>query len=372
MMADLIPELNRVDIQTPTEDGKLSFVMNTMVPRKLEQFDDIKTDLANPGFRQEKAYFYVNFQAGDFCGRSYKMPISELKSFMKEALINKENFDENFFIDENGVVNLIVDSEGSSLLNKINALELADADLDDRLNKEADWRQRFDEELDLKKQDKIVIYGNGDYITSEGLPASKQGANGFGVHVTYGDETDPGVPREIKISHDMVVPAGGWVSKYNVGGIAVGQGFPEGTKITEVWRQLLEGDPRTDNVFCGAVSATLPQYWTDIPWRQFTVSRAELLAKAFDDWTPVIANREYIMCAIPLAMIEQEGPTAPEKKVKLYQVYNVANPEYTYAFNYYDIKNSSASEQNGYRVYYIKNQVTGTFNDLVWEFKVNE
>ena len=33
-MSDFTPSLNHVKIESPTEDGKIAYVMNTMVPRR--------------------------------------------------------------------------------------------------------------------------------------------------------------------------------------------------------------------------------------------------------------------------------------------------------------------------------------------------
>ena len=89
--------------------------MNTMVPRRLDQFDSIMTDLKNKDFNTDKAFFYVNFQAGDFCGRSYKFPLSKFNEFVTESLLMGTNgkdpvikFDENFYIDENNEIHLVV------------------------------------------------------------------------------------------------------------------------------------------------------------------------------------------------------------------------------------------------------------------------
>ena len=117
-MSDFSPSLNGVEIKSPTDDGKLAFVMNTMVPRRLDQFDDIRRDLANKDFNTDKAFFYVNFQAGDFCGRSYKLPLSELNEFVTKSLLFGTNgkdpvikFDENFYVDENNEMHLIVTTD---------------------------------------------------------------------------------------------------------------------------------------------------------------------------------------------------------------------------------------------------------------------
>lgn len=136
-------------------------------------------------------------------------------------------------------------------------------------------------------------------------------------------------------------------------------------------------------MICGAVTSTLPTYWTDIAWRQFTVKRNELWvlddpatldghSVPFNKWTPIVANQQYIVLSIPLSMIHEEGTDLVyEKRVRLKEVYNTSTPAFTYTFGKYDIKNNPAAEEVGYRVYYLTNKVTGTFDDLVWEFTYN-
>lgn len=269
-MADFSPSLNDVKIKSPTEDGKLAYLANTMVPRRLDQFDDIRNDLANKNFNTDKAFFYVNFQAGDFCGRSYKLPLSELNEFVSDSLLFGTNgkeptigFDNNFFIDDNNEIHLLLGVDGVTdpemmkriehlmdesspdydytlLLNVINELKRRNNEQDMNIFTEVDNRILADTALDEKKQDKFVILGDGDSLDSEGLPTPAEGTSGYGVHVTYTENAGPVIDEdgnrgyEILISHDAVVPAGGWVSKYAIGGIAVDQRFPEGTKITEV------------------------------------------------------------------------------------------------------------------------------------------
>lgn len=269
-MGDFSPSLNDVKIKSPTEDGKLAFLANTMVPRRLDQFDDIRNDLANKNFNTDKAFFYVNFQAGDFCGRSYKLPLSELNEFVTESLFFGTNgkdpiigFDNNLYVDKDNEIHLVVDleaikdpeqkkriqaltSEGVPgydpylLINVLRDLKRTDLKLGNGLDSEGEVRRVNDEKLEEKKQDKFVILGSGDILNSEGLPTPAEGTSGYGVHVTYTENAGPIIDEdgnrgyEILISHDAVVPAGGWVSKYAIGGIAVDQRFPEGTKITEV------------------------------------------------------------------------------------------------------------------------------------------
>lgn len=270
----------------------------------------------------------------------------------------------------------------AALAEKVSTEELCE------VQKQVDKLEENTAKLDVSKQDKFIILGDGDTLNSEGLPQPAPGTDGYGVHVAYSDDgPDIGDGKKgpkILISHESVVPAGGWISKYAIGGIAIGQAFPEGTKISEVWRQLLEGDPKADNVLCAAVAAVLPQYWTDLAWRQFTVKRNDLVkitsqtpfewkAIPFDQWQPVVANQQYIMISLPLSMINEPGTDlAEERPVKLAEVYNVASPMFTYDWSYYDIKNNPNADENGYRVYYLTNKITGTLTDLVWEFANND
>ena len=396
-MSSYTPELNKVNLESPTEDGKLAFLQNTLVPRKLDQFDDIKTDLANKNFNTDKAFFYVNFQAGDFCGRSYKLPLSELGTYIKDSLLFGTNgkdpvmvFDKNFQVDSEGLIHLLVDSEGTLLSQKLIDMIARDDAIQADLDLETEERIAEDDVLELKKQDKIVILGSGDELDSEGLPVPKTGTDGYGVHVTYEANEGPVIDKDdnkgyaIKISHEAVVPAGGWISKYAIGGIAIGQGFPEGTKLTDVWKQLLEGDPKNDNVLCCAVASALPQYWTDLPWQQFTVKRNDLVEVTnqsplttrsipFTQWTPINANNQYVMIAIPLTMVHEEGTDiATEKRVRLHEIYTTSHPEFTYSFKHFDIKNSSVASENGYRVYYIDSPITDVIDDLEFEFIYND
>lgn len=244
-MADFTPELNHVAIKSPTEDGKIAYVMNTMVPRRLDQFDDIRNDLANKNFNTDRAFFYVNFQAGDFCGRSYKLPLSELNEFVTKSLLFGTNgkdpvlkFDENFYVDSENMIHLIVDGTNISLQEFAENVYQNINELFTNQYEESQARDSEDVRLDTRKQDKLIVMGDGDVLNTEGLPEPATGVDGYGVHVTYSSEGpdlgDGTKGSKIVISHDAVVPEGGWISKYAVGGIAIGQAFPEGTKITEV------------------------------------------------------------------------------------------------------------------------------------------
>lgn len=250
------------------------------------------------------------------------------------------------------------------------------------------------------KQDNIIIFGSGDYITSEGLPATKKGSDGFGVHVKY-NLRDPSTGKEvgprpsgfigdlIQIDHDPVVPAGGWVSEYDFGGVAKGQRFPAGTSLFNVIKQMLEGDPRIDDVICCQVVNELPHYWKEIGWAQFTYQRYQLwrykedepvesgVSMPFDEWVPM-PNNQYIILAIPRAMLEYgcnnpspDNPYAPidgygNHTIRLDWVTNPEQPEYKYEFNYYDIPNKEHDADWGYRVYYLS-KATGTL-PLAWSF----
>lgn len=233
-MSDFSPSLNGVEIKSPTEDGKLAYVMNTMVPRRLDQFDDIRRDLANKDFNTDKAFFYVNFQAGDFCGRSYKLPLSELNEFVTDSLLFGTNgkdpvigFDDNFYIDEDNVIHLIVEDGAAiptTLKDKLTDLRRADNNLYDQLLTEQAERGGKDVELEQKKANKFVILGSGDNLDSEGMPVPKPrtASDPFGVHVTINPKDAHGDPiyegpdlgdgtkgPVILIDHDEVVPKGG-------------------------------------------------------------------------------------------------------------------------------------------------------------------
>ncbi len=250
----------------------------------------------------------------------------------------------------------------------------------------------------------MIIFGSGDYITSEGLPATKKGSAGFGVHVKY-NLRDPSTGEEIgprpkgfigdlvQIDHDPVVPAGGWTSEYEFGGVAVGQNFPEGTSLFDVIRQMLMGDPRVDNVICFQVVSELPHYWKETNWAQFTKQRYQLWrytpdqavedgkADPLTEWSPR-PNMQYILCAIPRLMLEQGWNTNPgdypdvtdpdndivyrNHSIRLDWVANPERPEYKYEFDYYDIPSKEGQTDWTYRVYYLP-KATGTL-PLAWSF----
>ena len=253
-MSDFTPSLNNVRIESPTEDGKIAYVMNTMVPRRLEQFDDIRADLENKNFDTDKAYFYVNFQAGDFCGRSYKLPLSELNEFVTKSLLfgtnGKDpviNFDKNFYIDEDNTIHLLLSADGEVsdelLRDIIEEFRINDVQLDYRLGLESTDREAGDAKLDAKKNDKLIVIGSGDkQDPTSRLPIPKADSEGdpYGVHVTYdppgytgldlGDGTTGPV---ILIDHDFKLP---WdlTCAYNIGGLARDQYLEKGTPITEI------------------------------------------------------------------------------------------------------------------------------------------
>ena len=253
-MSDFSPQLNRVKIESPTEDGKIAFVMNTMVPRRLDQFDDIKNDLAGRNFNTDRAFLYVNFQAGDFCGRSYKLPLSELNEFVTDSILFGTNgkdsiikFDDNFYIDEDHNVHLIVDIDAIKdpkvrervrqltdetsgiydqylLINELNALKKRDIELQKDIDSEGIIREAEDAKLEFKKNDKFYILGSGDTLDAEGRPVPKPRtvSDPYGVHVTIDPKDAHGDPiyegpdlgdgtkgPVILIDHDEVVPKGG-------------------------------------------------------------------------------------------------------------------------------------------------------------------
>ena len=406
-MADFTPELNHVSIKSPTEDGKLAYIMNTMVPRRLDQFDDIRNDLANKNFNTDRAFFYVNFQAGDFCGRSYKLPLSELNEFVTKSLLFGTNgkepvlkFDENFYVDSENMIHLIVDGTNISLKEFAENTYANINELFTNQAQEALTRQGEDQKFDKKKQDKFVILGSGDQLNSEGLPEPKPrtASDPFGVHVTVNPKDKHGVPiydgpiidsegnrgPVILIDHDEVVPKGGWITRFNVGGYAKDQLIPEGTRIVEVIRQILLGDPKQDNVLCAAVINDIDKLeaWTDIPWIQFSVKRNELWhpdtfspitghAIPFERWRGISSNHQYIAIALPLSMIHEDSGT-DELRVRLNEVYDSATPEITVPFRRKDIKGSPTDLTMMYRVYYLAEPVTMYFDKLVFEFTYND
>lgn len=408
-MSDFSPSLNGVEIKSPTEDGKLAYVMNTMVPRRLDQFDDIRRDLANKDFNTDKAFFYVNFQAGDFCGRSYKLPLSELNEFVTDSLLFGTNgkdpvigFDDNFYIDEDNVIHLIVEDGAAiptTLKDKLTDLRRADNNLYDQLLTEQAERGGKDVELEQKKANKFVILGSGDNLDSEGMPVPKPrtASDPFGVHVTINPKDAHGDPiyegpdlgdgtkgPVILIDHDEVVPKGGWITRFNVGGYAKDQLIPEGTRIVEVIRQILLGDPKQDNVLCAAVINDIDKLeaWTDIPWIQFSVKRNELWhpdtfnpitghAIPFERWRGISSNHQFIAIALPLSMIHDDSGT-DELRVRLNEVYDSATPEITVPFKRKDIKGSPTDLTMMYRVYYLAEPVTMYFDKLVFEFTYND
>jgi len=433
MSGNFTPELNGVKIQSPTEDGKLAYVMNTMVPRRLDQFDDIRADLEKRDFNTDKAYFYVNFQAGDFCGRSYKLPLSELNEFVTESILFGTNGndpimtfqDGNFYVDDDNNIHLIILPEDIGdikdpvlrdridklvkadaikdpprlLINTVKSLEVADERQENRIGEVHDELDSAVNKFEAKKADKFYILGSGDKLNSEGLPEPKPvtSTDPFGVHVTVNPKDKHGNPiyegpdlgdgtkgPVILIDHDEVVPKGGWITRFNVGGYAKDQLIPEGTRIVEVIRQILLGDPKQDNVLCAAVINDIDKLeaWTDIPWIQFSVKRNELWhpdtfspitghAIPFERWRGISSNHQYIAIALPLSMIHEDSGT-DELRVRLNEVYDSATPEITVPFRRKDIKGSPTDLTMMYRVYYLAEPVTMYFDKLVFEFTYND
>lgn len=270
-MGDFSPSLNDVKIKSPTEDGKLAFLANTMVPRRLDQFDDIRNDLANRNFNTDKAFFYVNFQAGDFCGRSYKLPLSELNEFVTESLFFGTNgkdpiigFDNNLYVDKDNEIHLVVDLEAIKdpeqkkkieelmnedaadydpylLINVLRDLKRTDNQIRNELYAEVANRAAGDTKLEEKKQDKFYILGSGDRLNSEGLPEPKPvtGDDPYGVHVTVTKDTGPIIDDQgskgptILIDHEFKLP---WdiTCAYNIGGLAKDQFLEKGTPVEEI------------------------------------------------------------------------------------------------------------------------------------------
>ena len=305
---------------------------------------------------------------------NYHIPLGNASNgvfIMVSNTIDVVDSEGNSLINEDGVVK-IYDPDGGRILRAEQRLDVAEADiaqLDIEKVDEDQVADVVDEKLE-KYQRRTLIYGSGDYLDSEGDPKPKTGTDGYGVHVTV--ERNDTEPWKALIDHTAVVPAGGWVSKYNVGGVAIGQAFMEGTKIDDVLKQLFEGDPKTDNVVCYIEYNREPSvnmYWTDTAWRQIPIKRDALLANGIElHFEP---NRQFILIALPISMINDYGqdPTV-EFPVRLKELYNKNAPEFTYAFRYVDIKNSSVAVDIGYRVYYLPNKVTGT-QDIICEFEKN-
>lgn len=352
-MGDFSPSLNDVKIKSPTEDGKLAFLANTMVPRRLDQFDDIRNDLANKNFNTDKAFFYVNFQAGDFCGRSYKLPLSELNEFVSDSLLfgtnGKDpviNFDKNFYIDDDRTINLIIDDDNIHELGPL-ALRLIDLQSSITQNamdigEEGVNRKLADNELDEKKQNKFVILGSGDRLNSEGLPEPKPETmnDPYGVHVTYDPKdsegnpiykgpkigTDPATGEDILgsailIDHDYRF-AQTITSKFDIGGIGKGQTILKGTPLETFLWQLLRGDPVIENIIYWKPSDVLPVVppsgqspttWTELgPWgHNHTTTNDDLLSTPVADptkpyvWKGVLSlgnlimNDQYLLLSVP-------------------------------------------------------------------------
>lgn len=271
-------------------------------------------------------------------------------------------------VNEDGVV-VLHDPHGSRITNAEQRLDTAETNITDLQDTKVDYDQ-LDELVDgrlERYQRRTYLYGSGDYLDSEGFPHPKSGVDGFGVHVDIQKHDDK--PWEALIDHTAVVPAGGWVSKYAVGGVAVGQAFMEGTKIDDVLKQLFEGDPKTDNVVCYIEYNKLPtsnMYWTDTAWRQTPTKRDVLLRDGIE--LEVHPDGQYVLIALPIAMIREQGQTPDEYPVELKEIYNKDAAAFTYAFNYVDIKNSSVASEVGYRVYYLLRPVSGN-QTLKCEFK---
>ena len=160
--------------------------------------------------------------------------------------------------------------------------------------------------------------------------------------------------------------------------------IPEGTRIVEVIRQILLGDPKQDNVLCAAVINDIDKLeaWTDIPWIQFSVKRNELWhpdtfspitghAIPFERWRGISSNHQFIAIALPLSMIHEDSGT-DELRVRLNEVYDSATPEITVPFKRKDIKGSPTDLTMMYRVYYLAEPVTMYFDKLVFEFTYND
>ena len=360
-MGDFSPSLNDVKIKSPTEDGKLAFLANTMVPRRLDQFDDIRNDLANKNFNTDKAFFYVNFQAGDFCGRSYKLPLSELNEFVTESLFFGTNgkdpiigFDNNMYVDTDNEIHLVVDIEAIKdpeqkkrieelmnedaadydpylLINVLRDLKRTDNQIRNELYEEVANRAAGDTKLEEEKQNKFVILGSGDRLNSEGLPEPKPETmnDPYGVHVTYDPKdsegnpiykgpkigTDPATGEDILgsailIDHDYRF-AQTITSKFDIGGIGKGQTILKGTPLETFLWQLLRGDPVIENIIYWKAADRLPipaSTWTGLgPWgHNKTTTNDDLLNIPDPDFTwkgkfefTISTNDEFLLMAVP-------------------------------------------------------------------------
>ena len=297
---------------------------------------------------------------------------------MVSKTIDVVDQDGSSLTDADGVVT-VYDPDGSRIETAEQRLDVAEADIEELKVSKVDSEgvgRVVDDKLQ-EYQRRTYIYGNGDELDSEGMPHPKSGAAGYGVHVTV--EKSNTEPWKALISHEAVVPDGGWISKYAVGGVAVGQAFAAGTKIEDVLRQLFEGDPMADNVVYCAVNSVLPYYWTDIPWIPFTTTRDKLLPGGedhpFNRWTPVTANHEFIMISVPLAMCHNYG-TDPsvELPVRLDEVYvrDEGATQFPLPYMWYDVKNNTTSSEKGYRIFYLTREVTDTYHELEWTFRYND
>ena len=404
------PELNHVKLESPTEDGKLAYAMNTMVPRRLDQFDDIKNDLANKNFNIDKAFLYVNFQAGDFCGRSYKIPLSELNEFTVRSLLFGVNgkdpvmkFDDNFYIDEDNGIHLIIDSgdppyivdEDSmgKLQKKFAWLNNDIMQANERISEEISRAVKREDELERQKADKFVILGSGDKLNSEGMPVPKEDTEdgAYGVHVTYDPKDDSGKPLYegpaldsegnkgpvIWIDHDYRF-AQTITSKFDIGGIGKGQTILKGTPLeTFIW-QLLRGDPVIENIIYWKSANALPiraSTWTGLgPWgHNKTTTNDDLLTVADPTYTwkgllefTISTNDEYLMIAVPRSNStgfkpDDQGhwvvPLLNSNKaphgIKLHEIYLKDAPQFKVNFKELEIRNEDESTEWGYKLYYI-------------------
>lgn len=305
-------------------------------------------------------------------GDNYRIPLGGSDTGLFTLVTNPidvVDVDGNSLADQQTGLVTIYDPDGTRIEDAEQRLETAETNITDLQDTKVDYDQ-LDELVDGRLehyQRRTYLYGSGDYLDSEGFPHPKSGVDGFGVHVDIQKHDDE--PWTALIDHTAVVPAGGWVSKYAVGGVAVGQAFMEGTKIDDVLKQLFEGDPKTDNVVCYIEYNKLPtsnMYWTDTAWRQTPTKRDVLLRDGIE--LEVHPDGQYVLIALPIAMIREQGQTPDEYPVELKEIYNKDAAAFTYAFNYVDIKNSSVASEVGYRVYYLLRPVSGN-QTLKCEFK---
>lgn len=248
---DYKSEISNIGVKAPTEDQKIAFLKNTMVPRKLDQFDAIEeTDLDKivRCHDEDRVNFYVNHQVNEFSGRSHKMSLKGIRDYVNEKLLTEDlQTDDNF--DQEALHNGKLELKWSDSLQEDGLVAELDH-LEDEIALVDTTSQKRDEDLDIKKADKFAIYGDGDVLVDDEayptgrkpMPKDKADEGFDGVHVEYDADM-----KTIKISHEGIVGGEGWLAGYTVGGVAKNRFFAPETPIKEVVRLILQGDPSFDN-----------------------------------------------------------------------------------------------------------------------------